>query len=330
MISIIIPVYNCQLFLRDCLESILKQAYQDFEVICIDDKSSDNSPHILQEYAARDSRIKFIQAEKNSGSGPVRNRGLAEARGEYILFCDADDIYPLSALGRMYAALTQSDCDICAGNIKLMSHDMSYPIPQPSLILATHIDEADVVSPFDCPQLWFPWFHPRFMFKKSFLVQNNIYYPNLLRGQDPPMLAKALCLAKTIAVIPDTVYKYRTSTSQKCSHLQFIDYMAHIKETLKIFDSFGHTKQGDLYIKMMAHFADTFSTFKAFSPNDRRVMTNLYLNILKERNIPEDIPPYYFDKHTKQRLSLMNYGIVIYGLYRIYTLYWEKIKKYIL
>ena len=80
MISIIIPVYNCQDFLKECLESILRQTYQNFEIICIDDKSSDHSPQILQEYAARDTRIKFIQTETNCGSGPQEIGGLLKPK----------------------------------------------------------------------------------------------------------------------------------------------------------------------------------------------------------------------------------------------------------
>lgn len=329
MISIIIPVYNCQDFLKECLESILRQTYQNFEIICIDDKSSDHSPQILQEYAARDTRIKFIQTETNCGSGPARNRGIAEAKGDYILFCDADDMYHPSTLHRLRSSLIHTGCDICAGNIKLMSHDMSYPVCPPPPLMGTYIDECTVARPFDCPQFWVPWYHPRFMFKKSFLVENNICYPNLLRGEDPPMLAKALCLCKMIATIPDTVYYYRISSAKKYSPQQFSDYISHIKQTISILDSFGHTRQADIYVQLMAYFADGFQSFKAFSPQNRRTMIDFCLTLLSKRSISKNIFPYRFDEYIPQRLSSMKYGILVYGLFRIYTLYGKKIKNYL-
>ena len=88
--SIIIPVYNVEKFLRECLNSITSQTLKNFEVICIDDGSTDNSLTILQEYANKDSRFKVISQE-NQGQGIARNKAIDIASGEYLFFVDPDD-----------------------------------------------------------------------------------------------------------------------------------------------------------------------------------------------------------------------------------------------
>lgn len=89
-ISVIVPLYNAEKYLRDCIESILSQTFTDFECMLIDDGSKDNSLNICFEYAAKDNRIKVIQNE-HKGVSYARNTGLKMAKGEYISFVDSDD-----------------------------------------------------------------------------------------------------------------------------------------------------------------------------------------------------------------------------------------------
>lgn len=100
MISIIIPVYNAELYLRRCLDSVLDQTYTNWEAICVDDGSKDQSGVILSEYAEKDARIKVI-AQQNGGAAKARNTGLREAKGEYIFFLDSDDELVLNCLELM-------------------------------------------------------------------------------------------------------------------------------------------------------------------------------------------------------------------------------------
>ena len=90
MVSIIIPVYNVEQYLRECVDSVLNQTYSDVEVILVDDESTDQSGNICDEYAEMDSRIKVIH-KKNGGVSSARNTGIDKAVGEYLLFVDSDD-----------------------------------------------------------------------------------------------------------------------------------------------------------------------------------------------------------------------------------------------
>ena len=90
LVSVIVPVYNVAKYLPQCLESLLAQTYANFEVICIDDGSTDNSLQILEDYQQKDLRIKFF-SKKNGGPSLTRNYGMQKAKGEYVCFLDSDD-----------------------------------------------------------------------------------------------------------------------------------------------------------------------------------------------------------------------------------------------
>lgn len=111
MISVIVPVYNVEKYLSQCLDSILGQTYEALELILVDDGSPDRSGAICDEYAGKDSRIRVIHQE-NRGQSAARNRGVAEARGEWICFVDSDDFIHPQMLELLYQAAQEEDCDI--------------------------------------------------------------------------------------------------------------------------------------------------------------------------------------------------------------------------
>ena len=92
-ITVIVPVYNTARYLPDCLDSILSQSMKDFEILAVNDASTDNSPDILAEYAAKDSRVRIVNHETNKGLLAGRLSGIRAARGKYIMFLDSDDCF---------------------------------------------------------------------------------------------------------------------------------------------------------------------------------------------------------------------------------------------
>ncbi|MCL2144784.1 MAG: glycosyltransferase [Endomicrobia bacterium] len=111
-ISVIIPVYNAEKHLKQCLDSVINQTLKDIEIICVNDGSTDNSLKILKEYAERDSRILIVEQE-NQGAGAARNNGLAHAKGEYLSFLDSDDHFEPLMLEEMFARCDKFGADIC-------------------------------------------------------------------------------------------------------------------------------------------------------------------------------------------------------------------------
>ena len=111
-ISIIIPVYNVEKYLRECLDSCVNQTLADIEIICVDDCSTDNSYKILEEYQQKDSRIKIFRQKENKKQGTARNKGLEVATGEYIWFVDSDDYIDTKACQILYDAIKEFDVDL--------------------------------------------------------------------------------------------------------------------------------------------------------------------------------------------------------------------------
>ena len=111
-ISVIIPVYNVEQYLRECLDSCIHQTLEDIEIVCVDDCSLDNSDKILKDYAAKDNRIKIIKHETNKGPGAARNTGVTFATGEYIWFVDSDDWIAKEACQLLYNTAKKNDIDV--------------------------------------------------------------------------------------------------------------------------------------------------------------------------------------------------------------------------
>lgn len=110
-VSIIVPVYNVEAYLRECLDSLVSQTLKDIEIICVNDGSTDSSPDILREYAGKDSRIVVID-KPNGGYGHTMNRGFERATGEYIGIVESDDFVAKSMYADLYSAARKYDCDI--------------------------------------------------------------------------------------------------------------------------------------------------------------------------------------------------------------------------
>ena len=111
-ISVIVPVYNVEDYLKECLDSIINQTLKEIEILCIDDCGTDNSIDILREYSKKDNRIKIISHKENKGLGPARNTGINEAKGEYISFIDSDDFISKDYYENLYNTAKKYDSDI--------------------------------------------------------------------------------------------------------------------------------------------------------------------------------------------------------------------------
>ena len=111
-VSVIIPVYNVEKYLEECLNSVISQTLKDVEIICVDDCSTDNSCLILDKYKDIDSRIILIRHDINRGLGPARNSGLAIANGEYILYIDSDDYISNDYVETLYVTAKKYNSDV--------------------------------------------------------------------------------------------------------------------------------------------------------------------------------------------------------------------------
>lgn len=110
LVSVVTPSYNCSAFIGETIESILSQTYRNWELLITDDCSTDNSRDIIEEYAAKDSRIKLLKLKENSGAGVARNNSIQAAKGRFIAFCDSDDRWYPDKLEKQLAFMSINDC----------------------------------------------------------------------------------------------------------------------------------------------------------------------------------------------------------------------------
>lgn len=197
MISVIISVYNVEKYLHVCINSILKQSYQDFEIICIDDASTDSSTKILEYFAEKDSRIKIIKNKLNMGPGQSRNKGIEVAKGKYILFLDSDDWYSPNALELLFNEAEKNNLDIVIAKAIVYYDDKKrFDIERMYNIISMENFYGKVFNykDIDASQLLrIPVAVWSKLYLKSFLNENNIRFPkeNLIQ-EDNPFLIKVL------------------------------------------------------------------------------------------------------------------------------------------
>ena len=138
MISVIYPVYNVGDYLERSLQSVLNQDFADFEVIAVDDGSTDGSMTVLEKFAAADARLKVVKKE-HKGVAKTRFEALKTAQGEYVCFVDSDDILPKNALSVLYNSLVSNDADISEGNYCKVFPDgkiVNYEFPENTVVSA--------------------------------------------------------------------------------------------------------------------------------------------------------------------------------------------------
>jgi glycosyltransferase involved in cell wall biosynthesis len=204
-ISIIIPVYNVEKYLNQCLESVASQTLKDLEAICINDGSPDNSLQILRAFEKKDSRFVVID-QKNTGVGQARNNGLNVAKGEFVTFMDPDDYYPANdILERMYDAAKANNAKICGGSFS-EDHDGKMVL-EFRKAYEKYVFKEDKIIDFRDYQ--FDYGYMRFIYSLNMIRENNIYFPLYKRFQDPPFFVKAMICARRFYALKMVTYCYR-------------------------------------------------------------------------------------------------------------------------
>ena len=204
-ISVVVPFYNNEDLLGDCLQSIAAQTFTDLEVIMVDDGSSDGSVAIAQARVAADPRFILVQVP-NGGPGYARNRGIERVTGEFLAFVDADDMLPSHAFSRMLHTLENSGSDFVSGNVERIG---PAGITQSALHsraikgrkIGTHISRT--------PRLFFDVSVWNKLFRKSFWDASGLSFPEGVLWEDLQAMTKAHVLARAVDVIPDPIYYWR-------------------------------------------------------------------------------------------------------------------------
>ncbi len=205
-ISVVIPVYNQAPYLAECLDSVLVQTLRDIEVVCVDDGSTDDSGRMLDEYAARDSRVKVIH-QANAGAGPARNAGMDVAAGEFLAFMDPDDLYPdEGVLEDVYSAAVANGVKICGGSLMEFLPNGAERTKYGGLMAGMVFAHDGFVDYRD----WqFDYGYVRFVYSRDMIQRAGIRFPAYARYQDPPFFVRAMAAAGRFYALRRVTYRCR-------------------------------------------------------------------------------------------------------------------------
>ena len=245
------PVFNDGNMLEKSIASFINQTLTDIELICVNDGSTDNSLEVLNDYAKQYDSIRVLSQE-NQGSGKARNYGISQAQGEYIGFLDADDFFiDDDALEKLYDVAKQNDALMVSGNIKLVDDDGNYS----PFIYLDYFTDYGVIPP---EEYGIPWSFYKNIYRKDFLQDNNIIFPDLLRGQDPVFLAEILSKVDKVFTVPTDVYAYYyIDGAQQCNTFRKrFDHMMHYK---MVFDYMSDSKFDEIRHIYLTEFLGFFN-----------------------------------------------------------------------
>ncbi len=224
-ISVIIPVYNVEKYLRECLDSVVNQTLKEIEIILVDDGSTDLSGEICDEYAAKDERIKVIH-KKNEGTGIARNTAIEFSTGEYIFFLDSDDLIELTVLEKLYIKTIETNSDIVISQTKLIFDKECLNIEEK---LAWY-DEYFDIKPIDNLRVSIDNFGYAVkipvvvwgkLYRSKFLKENNLAFINKnVPHEDDGFLVKVLSCFPDISIISDIGVLYRIRNTSIMSNMR--------------------------------------------------------------------------------------------------------------
>ncbi len=214
-VSIIVPCYNVENYLEDCISSLLNQTFKDIEIICVNDGSKDSTPMLLENFSQQDKRIKIINKE-NGGLSSARNSGIQNASGNFITFIDSDDWVDNNYIEKLYSAIIKNDCAIAvSGMIRKRPNSEKYRLHfSEEKVYENLQDIVDIcripACCYACGKLFKKSLIENSPFKLGMYFEDVLWIPNILKA------------AKKLVTVPDTYYYYRVNNNSIVKTIQSI------------------------------------------------------------------------------------------------------------
>lgn len=204
-VSIIIPIYNSEKYLRKCLDSITNQIFKNIEIILVNDGSKDSSLKIMNEYKTKDERIKIIN-QANQGQGEARNKGIEVACGNYITFIDSDDWIAEDHIENLYKTIINNNADISVCNMAMVMEKNLKNIKSEAFIFKEMTGKDAVRELLLDKQLKsYPWGK---LYKKAIFIENNIFFPKRMFYEDLAIILQAFFFSNKIVFSNNYSYFY--------------------------------------------------------------------------------------------------------------------------
>lgn len=295
LISIVIPVFNVELYIEQCLESISNQSYKNIEIILINDGSEDKSGDICETWTKKDVRIRYFKQD-NIGLGYTRNRGISLAKGRYITFIDSDDWVHKDYIKEMYFKIIENDSDICASNFRCyneISKSLEEIVPFSEIFLNQNFSLQNTM----CTKLY----------KKDIFTENKIKMPKFLY-EDLATYPILELLAKKIVSTNSVLYYYRVKTGT--SIMDNLDNVGDIINSLEYLIT--ESKRLNLFYENKESFMKiSVLTMKSWLKKVKKYRNQEeYFNLKNEFKV-------FLNKHFYKRYDLYDKKLWVWGSYNL-------------
>lgn len=239
LVSVVIPVYNAEKYLRQMLGTVVNQTLKKIEIICVNDGSTDCSGKVIEELKEHDNRIIYLE-QKNINAGAARNKGLGVARGKYVVFWDADDKFDKCTLEIMYEKSESKKADICVCGVNEFT-DEGKTYEADGYLREDLIPKKDPFNKFDISERFFDFASNVLwnkMYRRGFLLENDLWFQNIRQANDTAFVMLSLYLAEVITCVNKKLVFYRVnnqnSLTGRSSETVFCPYEAYLYTLQKI------------------------------------------------------------------------------------------------
>lgn len=302
-ISVIIPVYNIQQHLRECLDSVLGQSYPHLQVICVDDGSTDESPAILAQYAQKDNRVQVIR-QQNAGPGAARNTGLEAATGEYVIFLDSDDWFEPDFLEKMVDTAVREGADVAICRAVEFDTNSGRELPSEWMMKKQYLPGKLAFAPQEMADHLFqftygmPW--DKF-YRRELLTTSGIRYPALKNSEDLAFVYPTLLAAKRIAVVDEVLIHHRINRMASVSNSRCGQPEAPYEAFQIVKEYLEQHQIMDTYRRSFLNWAMEFLVWHISNMSQRDIQKQ-YLNTLRHQWLPqlhfEEHPASYYESKS--------------------------------
>ncbi len=330
--SVVIPVFNIEVHLRQCLDSVLGQTLQDIEIICVDDGSTDQSAVILREYAERDARVQVI-TQANAGPGVARNTGMAAAKGEHLIFLDSDDWFEPDFLEKMVKKAQSSHADVTICRAVEFDTNTGRELPSEWMLKTQYLPHTLAFSPGEVSEHLFqftygmPWDK---LYRTDYIKETGLVYPALRNSEDLAFVFPSLFLAQRLTILDRVMIHHRVNRSASVSNSRTTQPEAPYEAFQIVKSCLERRGLTECYQHSFLNWAMEFLIWHVANMGDKDIQRQ-YFNTLREKWLPElkfgAYPAsYYENKFTYCKYLLVRYTPFV--CFRCLVQAYKKIKYY--
>lgn len=288
LISVVIAAYNAEEYIRECLDSVLGQTYKNIEVICVDDGSTDSTADIISEYSLNDNRVKLIK-QQNQFAGVARNNGMKQAKGEYIIFLDADDFFEPDMLEKAYEDIIIEDSDICVFNSNLFDQETKKFQEYTWSFRKSLIKGQKIIHPTEFPnnenifRMFNGWAWDKLM-KRSFIDSNGLEFQALRTSNDMYFALMSLTKASKITVLDDVLAHQRINNSSSLSRTREKSWSCFYEGLKAMEEELNRSNMMETYERAFINWCANFSLWQ-LNTISGEIYCNIY-DLIRNEVIP--------------------------------------------